>query len=311
MIAEPAAMDRIDAMTAFVAVASHHSFTGAARRLGVAPSAVTRLVAALEQHLAIRLLQRTTRSVTLTDAGTRYLERARRILDAIDEAERSAHAERLEPTGRFVVSAPVVFGRLEVAPLMAELLARHPTVTGHLMLADRNVDLIEEGIDAAVRIGELADSSLVAHKVGQTRRVLVAAPDYLRTSRRLRSLDDLDAHQTIHCTALSPAPEWRCEKDGVERRVALTPSFVTNSVDVAIGHAERGGGLTFALAYQVADQLRDGRLQIVLPRHERPAQPISVVYPSGRLLSANVRAFVDLAATRAWSFMGAQPTGAR
>lgn len=297
-------MDRIEAMTAFVTVAELRGFAPAARRLGLSPSAITRLVAALEERLSIRLLRRTTRSVTLTDGGARYLERARRILADVTEAEGAARAERSVPSGRFVVAAPQLFGRREVAPLMCDFLARYPAVVGELTLADRLVNLVEEGVDVAVRIGELADSSLKVRRLGATRRVVVASPAYLAKRKRPRTPADLSAHTIIQFTAITPVGEWRFVHDGEEQRVALVPSFVTNSADAAIGHAERGGGLTMVLAYQVVDLVHAGALAVVLPRYEPPPLPIQLVYPSARLLSASSRAFIDLAATtRKWSFV--------
>lgn len=298
-------VDRLDAMAAFVAVADLRGFAPAARRLGLSPSAITRLVAALEERLSIRLLQRTTRSVTLTDAGARYLVRARQILADVGEAEGAAQAERTEPTGRFVLAAPNVFGRLFVAPLLSTYLARHPAVTGELMLADRNVSLVEDGIDAAVRIGHLEDSSLFARKIGETRRVVVAAPAYLATQKKPKTPGDLTAHRIVHFTSIGGAASWRFGKRGdAPYDVALSPSFVTNSADAAIGHAERGGGLAMVLAYQVVDAVRAGRLRVVLHEHEVPPLPIHLVYPSTRLLSAKVRAFADLLTAECdWRFV--------
>ena len=172
-------MDRIDAMQAFVAVADLRGFAPAARKLGLSPSGITRLIAALEERLGARLLQRTTRSLTLTDAGTRYLERVRRILADVEEAERSAEGERTRPSGRLVVSAPLGFGRLHVSPVMSAYLARYPEVTAELRLSDRMINLVEDGVDLAVRIGHLSDSTLVARQVGEMRRIVVAADAYL------------------------------------------------------------------------------------------------------------------------------------
>jgi len=297
-------MDRVDAMAVLIAVADTGGFAAAARRSGRSPSTVTRLIAALEEHLGTRLLQRTTRSVTLTDAGARYLERARRIVADVTEAEEAAAAERATPTGRFVVTAPNVFGRLHVAPAMCAFLARHPTVTGELTLTDHLVNLVEAGVDAAVRIGVLADSSLVARTVGATRRVVVAAPRYLARRKLPRTPADLARHDVIQVTALVPVPEWKFVRAGVEERVAITPRFITNSADAAIGHAELGGGLAMVLAYQVADAIRAGRLRIVLAHLEPPPLPIHVVYPTTRLLSAKVRAFVEQVTTLdAWRFV--------
>lgn len=295
-------MDRIEAMAAFVAVADLHGFAPAARKLGLSPSAVTRGVASLEEHLGIRLMQRTTRTVALTDAGARYLERARRIVDELAEADAAARAERTEPTGRFVVSAPLVFGRMHVARVFCTLLARHPSVHGELLLADRMVNLVDEGVDVAVRIGHLADASLVVRRVGETRRVLVAAPGYLDERKKIRAPDDLRAHTLIQCTALSTVPEWRFG-DGDGARVAFSPQFVTNSVDAAIGHAELGQGVTMALAYQVEAPVREGRLSVVLAKHEPPPLPIQLVYATKRHVSANVRAFSELVVSSSrWQF---------
>jgi DNA-binding transcriptional LysR family regulator len=297
-------MDRLDAMSAFVAVAELRGFAAAARRLGLSPPAVTRLVAALEERLSIRLLQRTTRSVTLTDAGARYLESARRILAAIDEAEGTARAEQREPMGRFVVAAPSAFGQREVAPLMCDFLVRYPAVTGELTLADRMVNLVDEGVDVAVRIGQLDDSSFRTRVVGKTRRIVVGSPDYLARRKRPRTPRDLASHAFIQFTSLSPTPEWRLVRDGAEERFAFTPSFVTNSADAAVIHAERGGGLTMVLAYQAADAVRAGRLEPVLVKYEPPPSPIQLVYSASRLVSASVRAFIDMTlATRPWSFV--------
>ena len=305
-------MDRLEAMGVFVAVADLRGFAPAARKLGLSPSAVTRLVAALEEHLGTRLLQRTTRSVALTDAGARYLDRARRILADVTEAEETAQAERTVPTGRFAVAAPNVFGRLHVAPLMSAYLALHPAVQGELTLSDRLANLVEDGIDAAVRIGLLDDSSLVAVRVGATRRIVVAAPKYLARRRKPRSAADLAGHDLIQCTALNAAPEWRFTPEGHESRVAFVPRYITSSADAAIDHAERGGGMTMVLAYQAAPAIRAGRLRVVLADLEPPPLPIHLVYPTTRLLSAKVRAFIDLVTTTCdWQFVDLGPTNPR
>lgn len=259
-------MDRLAVMTTFVAVVDHQGFAAAARKLKLSAPAVTRQIAALEAELGVSLLQRTTRSVSLTDAGRRYLERTRRVLADVREADAAAQSERVEPTGRFVVTAPTMFGRLQVAPLLSRFLTRHPAVRGELLLTDQVVDLVGEGVDVAVRIGALADSSLIAKRVGSTRRLLVGSP---RLSR---------PHDVIHLTALGAAPKGRVV-------------FVTNSPDAAIGHAERGGGATHAFSYQVADALERGRLAVL---GEQAPVPIHLVYPSARLPSAALRAFLEL-----------------
>ena len=287
-------------MQAFVAVADLQGFAPAARKLALSPSAVTRLVAALEQHLGARLLQRTTRSVALTDVGTRYLERARRVLADVEEAESSAQAERSAPSGRLVVSAPVGFGRLHVSPVVSSYLSRYPDVSCELRLADRMVNLVEDGVDLAVRIGHLADSSLVARQVGQMRRIVVAAPAYLKRRGEPRNPEAITAHDTIQ---FGGVPDWRFVQEGRELRVTPAPRFITNSADAAIQYAEQGGGLTRVLAYQAADAIKRGKLKIVLTAFEEPVMPIHLVYPTSRLLSAKVRGFIDLVVeTTDWRF---------
>jgi DNA-binding transcriptional LysR family regulator len=293
-------MDRLDAMQAFVAVADLQGFAPAARKLGLSPSGVTRLIAALEERLGARLLQRTTRSVSLTDVGTRYLERARRILADVEEAENSVEGERTRPSGRLVVSAPIGFGRLHVSPVMSKYLARYFEVSAELRLSDRIINLVEDGVDLAVRIGHLPDSTLVARHVGEMRRILIAAQAYLKRRGEPKTPQAITSHDTIQFGA---APDWRFVEDGREIRVVPTPRFSTNSFDAAIRYAEQGGGLTRVMAYQAADALKRGRLKIVLAKFEQPALPIHIVYPTSRLLSAKVRAFIDLVTeTDAWHF---------
>jgi len=296
-------MDRFDAIGAFIAVSELKGFAPAARKLGMSTSAITRHVAALEERLGVRLLNRTTRAVSLTDAGLRFLERGRRIMADLEDAEQMAESERGEPMGRLVVTAPQVFGRLHVAPLVCEFMTRHPKVSAELMLSDRNVNLVEDGIDIAIRIGHLADSSDIARKVGAVRRVLVASPDYLAVHGVPRSIEDLGQHRLISFTALGAADHWRFWVDGTPQGLSVNPSYATNSADAAIWHAAQGGGLTMALSYQVADHLKDGRLSLLMADHEPEPYPVQLVYPSSRLLSLKVRAFIEQAhATCNWDF---------
>jgi DNA-binding transcriptional LysR family regulator len=296
-------MDRLDAMQAFVAVADLQGFAPAARKLGLSPSGVTRLIAALEDRLGARLLQRTTRKVALTDVGTRYLERVRRILADVEEAESSAEGERTRPSGRLVVSAPIGFGRLHVSPLMSHYLARHPEVAADLRLTDRVVNLVEDGVDLAVRIGHLPDSTLVARHVGEMRRIVVASHAYLEQRGEPQTPEAITSHDTIQFGAAMAAPEWHFVEQGRDIRVVCTPRFATNSADAAIHYAAQGGGLTRVLAYQAAEAIKAGRLRIVLEKFEPPALPIHAVYPTSRLLSAKVRAFIDLVVEiNAWHF---------
>ena len=287
-------MDRIDAMQAFVAVADLEGFAPAARKLGLSPSAITRLIAALEERLGARLLQRTTRQVTLTDAGSRYLERARRILADVEEAEDAVESERTRPEGRLVISAPFGFGRLHVSPVVTAYLKRYPDVGVDLRRSDRRINLVEDGVDLAVRLGHLPDSTLVARHVGQMRRIVVASAGYLKLRGEPKRPADLTAHDTIQFGAMTATPDWRFMEDGQEIRITPTPRFTSNSSDAAIQYAEQDGGLTRVMAYQAAESLKARRLRIVLAEFEQPPVPIHVVYPTSRLLSAKVRTFIDL-----------------
>jgi len=290
-------------MQAFVAVADLEGFAPAARKLKLSPSAVTRLVAALEERLGARLLQRTTRSVTLTDTGRHYLERARRILADVEEAERAAEGERTRPSGRLVVSAPLGFGRLHVGPVMSAYLKRYGEVSGELRLEDRMISLVEDGIDLAVRIGHLADSSLVARHVGEMRRIVVASPAYLKARGEPKTLEAIASHDTIQFGSTAGVADWRFLDAGKEVRITYDPRFSSNSSDAAIQYAAEGGGLTRVMAYQAAEALKAGKLKIVLAKFELPALPINIVYPTSRLLSAKVRSFIDLVAEIAdWHF---------
>lgn len=287
-------MDRIDAMQAFVAVADLEGFAPAARKLGLSPSAITRLIAALEERLGARLLQRTTRQVTLTDAGSRYLERARRILADVEEAEDAVESERTRPEGRLVISAPFGFGRLHVSPVVSAYLKRYPKVGVDLRLSDRRINLVEDGVDLAVRLGHLPDSTLVARHVGQMRRIVVASHGYLKLRGEPKRPADLTSHDTIQFGAMTATPDWRFVEDGQEIRITPTPRFTSNSSDSAIQFAEQDGGLTRVMAYQAAESLKAKRVRIVLAAFEQPPVPIHVVYPTSRLLSAKVRTFIDL-----------------
>lgn len=297
-------MNRFDAISTFVAVSDENGFAAAARRLGMSASATTRMVAALEERLGVRLFNRTTRSISLTDAGARFLERARRIVADLAEAEQMAENERGEPSGRFVITAPLVFGRVHIAALLCAFMNAHRKVQAELILSDRNANLVEEGIDLAVRIGVLADSADVVRRVGATRRVLVASSAYLAETGIPRTLDDLARHRLISFTALAHPRVWRFGALDRASEVEISPSYVTNSADAAIWHASQGGGLTMALSYQVIEQVRAGALTVVMQGLEPEPLPIQFVYANSRLLSLKVRALIDMAvATCNWRFL--------
>lgn len=268
-------------MAAFVAVADHGGFAAAAKRLERSAPAVTRQVAALEEHLGLRLFHRTTRKVALSDAGQRYLERARRILSEVEHADAESRRERATPSGRFTLTAPTLFGRLHVTPLLMRFLSQWPLVRAELLLSDSVLSLVDGGIDLAVRIGQLSDSAQVAVRLGTTRRVRVASPRYLDGRRKPRSPAELEGHALIHLTALAGAPR-------------LAPRLTTNSPDAALAYALRGGGIAEALGYQVAEHVEAGRLVLLLEHDEPAPLPVQLVYPSARQLSANVRAFIEV-----------------
>ncbi len=292
-------MDRLHLMNVFVAVAEEQGFAAGARRLRLSPPAVTRAVAALEARLGVRLLERTTRFVRPTEAGLRYLEDARRILAEADAADEAAAGINAEPRGLLTVTAPALFGRMFVMPGIVEYLRRYPATEASALFLDRVVNLVEEGVDVGVRIGELPDSSLRARRVGTVRLVLCAAPDYLREHGEPSAPDELPGHVIVTSMAGSGSHEWRFGGRGQR----LHPRVTVTTNDGAIEAAVRGLGITRLLSYQIAPQLAAGTLRIIMSAHEPPARPVHIIHREGRHASARVRAFVDLMAER----LGADP----
>jgi DNA-binding transcriptional LysR family regulator len=291
-------MDRLDAMRAFVAVGEAQGFAPAARRLGLSPPAVTRAVAALEERVGTRLLHRTTRIVRLTDAGARFLADCRRILGELDEAEASAAGSHTKPAGLLTVTAPVLFGRLFVAPVVIDFLKRHPAVSVRTILLDRVADLIEEGLDVGIRIAHLPDSSMAAIRVGEVRRVVCAAPDYLARRGIPKTPADLARHDVISFGSADGPVSWPFVVRGRSDPVTPPARLMVNTADVAVSAAIGGYGLTQVLSYQAAAAVRARKLRIVLAEFEQPPIPIHVVHAEGRRANARVRAFVDFAARR-------------
>jgi len=290
-------MDRLDAVTIFVAVAEQGSFAEAARHLSRSPASVTRAVAALEERLRVRLLNRTTRSVSLTDAGLRYLESCRRLLGAYDELEALNVGERVEPRGTINVTAPAMFGRLHVLPVVRSFLDRHPKVDIRLLLLDRVVSLVDEGLDLGVRLGPLPDSSLRAVRVGEVSRAVYASPEYIARHGVPRTPHDLGNHGVIACTTVTPIAErWTFHGQRGVSTVAVKPRLIVNSTDAAVDAALDGLGLTCIMTYQADPHAAAGRLQAVLVEHQPPPSPIHIVHPAGRHLPAKVRLFLDHAA---------------
>lgn len=291
-------MDRLHLMTVFVAVAEEESFAGGARRLMMSPPAVTRAVATLEERLGVKLLNRTTRFVRSTEAGQRYLEDARRVIAAADEADEAATGTNSQPRGHLVVTAPVLFGRMHVMPGIVDYLQRYPGTEVSALFLDRVVNLMEEGVDVGVRIGELPDSSFKALRVGYIRRVLCAAPSYLADKGIPEDPDQLAAHQIIASSSVSPSVEWRFMREGAPVSVRIKPRLTVTSNDSAIEAAVRGAGITRLLSYQIAPLLAAGSLKIVLGDFEPTRMPIHVVHREGRNPSATIRSFVDLISER-------------
>jgi DNA-binding transcriptional LysR family regulator len=291
-------VDRLHEMEVFVAVAVAGSFAKAGTRLRISPPAVTRAVSSLEERLGARLFNRTTRSLSLTEAGLRFLESTKHLLTEIDAAERGALGESAMPAGHLTVTASVTFGRSAVAPVISEFLRAHPRVTASLVLLDRVVNLVEEGIDVAVRIGQLPDSSLVARRVGEVQRILVASPHYLAKHGEPGSPADLKLHSIIALIGLVRSREWRFVDGATSVHVALQPRFEVNDATAAIEAAEAGDGITVALSYMVAQKIADGRLAPVLARYAPPPVAVQLVHPQSRLVAPKVRAFVDFAAPR-------------
>jgi DNA-binding transcriptional LysR family regulator len=292
-------MDRFEAMRVFTAVAEGGGFAAASRALGLSPPAVTRAVAALEERVGTRLLTRTTRVVRLTEAGTRYLADCKRILGEVEEAEASAAGAHAEPRGTLNLTASVMFGRQYVAPILFDFLAQHPKVVVRAMLLDRIVDMMEEGIDVAVRIAHLPNSGLSAVRVGQVRRVVCGSPDYLAAHGTPRTLEDLARHEAAVFAPGPAAVDWNFAGPG-GRGMNVQPrtQLIVNTVDMTIAAALAGRGLARVLSYQVADELQAGRLKIVLEAFEPPPLPIHIVHLEGRRAAARVRAFVDFAVER-------------
>ncbi len=287
-------MDRLQVMRTFVRVAEAGGFAEAARQSHTSAPSVTRAIAALERAIGTRLLARTTRSMTLTEAGGHYLEDCRRILAEIEEAEAAAAGSYAEATGTLTVTAPVQFGRIYVLPIITDYLDLHQAASARTLFVDRVVNLLDDGADVAVRIAHLASSSLTATRVGTVRRVVCAAPDYLERMGSPLEPGELRGHKIIGSV---PSPDWRF---GTSRKVVmrLRPRLVCNTVDAALAAALQGHGLARLLSYQVAPAVADGRLQIVLAEHEEEPTPIHIVSADGRRAPAKVRAFIDLAVER-------------
>jgi DNA-binding transcriptional LysR family regulator len=293
-------MDRIDAMKIFVAALNEGSLAGAGRKLGKSPAAVSRAIAFLEAHVGTNLLHRTTRSIRLSESGERFAIACRRILVDLEEAEMLAAGERSAPRGTLTVTAPVAAGEALLRPLLDAFMDEYPAVSVRLHLLDRPANLIDEGIDVALRIAHLADSTLVAIRVGEVRRVVAASPLYLARRPKIVEPADLSLHQIIAMTHFG-LDSWTfppVEGSTVPRSVELSPRLVVNSIRAAVSSAVEGRGVTRMFSYHIAPEVGRGELEILLPDDEYPALPVHLVSPHGRLSVPKVRAFVDFAVPR-------------
>jgi DNA-binding transcriptional LysR family regulator len=291
-------MDRFRELTTFVAVAETGAFNAAARRLKMSPPAVTRLVTALEGRLGVQLFTRTTRQVALTEAGARLREDAQRILAELEEAETAAQGATTAPSGHLRLTAPVLFGQHILAPILRDYLDAYPAVTAEALFIDRNVNLLDEGLDVALRIGELPDSSFSARRVGRLRRIVVAAPDYLERHGAPGTPEALRDHRLIFSTSVSEVPSWTFTKAGKRRALRVAPRLSVNGLQTVIDAALAGWGITRVLSYQVADALADGRLIELLADFDDEEIPIHLLHAEGRRAAAKTRSFIDFAAER-------------
>jgi DNA-binding transcriptional LysR family regulator len=287
-------MDRLDEMAVLVAVLDTGSLAAAGRRLRRSPPAITRTIAALEQRIGARLVERTTRRLAPTEAGHALADRARALLDLYAEAMQAPVQAALH--GMLRITAPVVFGRRHVTPCVLAFQAAHPDLRIELELADRNLDLVEEGLDVAIRIGAMADSSLMVRRVGAVRRVLVASPGYLSAHGTPLTPGDLAGHATIVSLARGGLLEWRFRDGSRERVVRLTPRLMVNDVEAMLVAARSGHGVARALSYQVVEELKAGSLLRLLAAFEPAAEPVQLVFSGGGMMRPNVRAFVEFGA---------------
>jgi DNA-binding transcriptional LysR family regulator len=288
-------MDRLESMSVFVAVVAAGSFSAASRHLRMPLPTVSRKVAEIESHLKAKLLVRSTRKLALTEAGQAYVEDCKRILEAVADAERGASGQYNAPQGELIVTAPIVFGRLHVTPVVTEFLREYERVDVRLLLADRALNLVEDHVDLAVRIGPLPDSRLVASKVGQIRRVVCASPAYLQEHGTPRTPQDLRQHDCVTFSGLTDAGSWSF-RGGEAVRVHSRLS--TSTAEAAIDATLAGIGLTCTLSYQIAEAVKAGRLQIVLRKFEPAPLPVSLLYVRESRITAKLRAFIDYAAPR-------------
>jgi DNA-binding transcriptional LysR family regulator len=295
-------MDKLVAMTTFVRIVDAGSLTAAAHTLDASLPTVVRTLAALERHLGVSLLKRTTRRIHLTDEGAQYLERCRTILSALQEADDALVSRRSEPAGKLTVTASALFGRRFIAPIVYDFVQRYPKVSADMLFVDRVVNLIEEGVDVGVRIAHLKDSSMIAIPVGRTRRIVCASERYLRRHGVPRTPNDLRKHTCVRHVGLAPRSEWQFRVGTRQLSVPITSVITCNDIDSAVSACIEGLGLGVFLSYMVAHHRKQGELKYVLEKFETDPTPVQVVYPQAKLLPNKVRAFIDESVSKLRAF---------
>lgn len=291
-------MDQLHLMTVFSTVAEEQGFSAAARRLNMSPPAVTRAIAALEDELGIKLLIRTTRHVRVTEAGARYLEDTQRILLAVEQANEAAVGINATPKGHLTVTAPVLFGQKYVMPGVVEYLNTHPETQVSAVFVDRVVNLLEEGFDVGIRIGQLPDSTMQAKTVGKVHLVLVASADYLAKYGTPKTPEELSQHTLIASSAGNMNYDWQFGGAYTKKAIRIKPRLTVTSNQAAIDAASAGLGIARLISYQVADELNSGKLSTVLSDYQLPAIPVHIIHREGRMASSKVRSFIDLMSHR-------------
>jgi DNA-binding transcriptional LysR family regulator len=291
-------MDRFNELRVFIAVADCGGLAKAATFIHSSPPAVTRTISALEERLGVRLFERTTRSLRLTEPGAIFLDDARRLLGELDLAEQGVAGQSKVVSGNLTITASLTFGRAMLQPIVMDFIDANPRINVSMLLFDRVVDLIDEGFDLAIRIANLPDSTLVSRHVGDVHLMLVASPAYLSKCGPPRTPDDLKRHAIIAQTALMPNREWRFSKDGKPSRITLPVRIEINDAHACISAAEQGKGITIALSYMVTEAIREGRLVSVLKEFTPPAVPVNLIFAQRRIIAPKVRAFIDFAAPR-------------
>lgn len=291
-------LDRLEAMAVLRAVVEKGSFTGASKALGMPLASVSRKVGELEAHLGTRLLARSTRRLALTDAGLAYIQAAKRILDEVAEAERAAAGEYRSARGELAVTAPLLFGRLHILPIVTEFLAINPDVNVRLLLSDRNLHLIDDQVDLGVRIGRLPDSDLITTRVGSMRTILCAAPSFLAAHGTPRHPSNLASLPCIGFNMQAATTSWTFSDPKDRRRieVPITPRLSATTAEAVASAAERGVGVTRVYHYQVAEALRIGTLQVILPEFEVEPAPVQLIHAGREMLPLKTRVFLDFAA---------------